>query len=249
MRFRILVIGRANSGKTTILQRVCNSTHKPRIFDGKGNMVHSYSVLTFFERGYHDIEQELVFQSNPAFVFHDSCGFEAGSAQEFDQMKAFVADRAAARNMNERLHAIWFCIPMTDSHRLVTLAEQKFFNECDTRHVPVIVVLTKVDALYLTAMRMLLDGGSAISEARERAITMQGALLEKFLGNLKHVLHMCKFPPKEYVVLHKMHQPDGDCTALMQCTAHALNEEGLWISPMLTKQTSIAMSIQHAVYW
>ncbi|KAI6102899.1 hypothetical protein F5141DRAFT_237570 [Pisolithus sp. B1] len=37
--FRILVMGRANAGKTTILQRVCNSTDKPEIFDGKGNKV------------------------------------------------------------------------------------------------------------------------------------------------------------------------------------------------------------------
>jgi GTP-binding protein EngB required for normal cell division len=35
-RFRVLVIGRANAGKTTILQRVCNTTEKPKIFDPKG---------------------------------------------------------------------------------------------------------------------------------------------------------------------------------------------------------------------
>ncbi|KAI6010219.1 hypothetical protein EDC04DRAFT_2769947 [Pisolithus marmoratus] len=39
--FRILVMGRANAGKTTILQRVCNSTGKPEIFDGKGNKIDS----------------------------------------------------------------------------------------------------------------------------------------------------------------------------------------------------------------
>ena len=31
--FRILVIGRANSGKTTVLQRVCNTTEDPCIYD------------------------------------------------------------------------------------------------------------------------------------------------------------------------------------------------------------------------
>ena len=34
-RFRILVIGRANAGKTTILQRVCNTTEDPCIYDDK----------------------------------------------------------------------------------------------------------------------------------------------------------------------------------------------------------------------
>ena len=31
--FRILVIGRANAGKTTLLQRVCNTTEDPCIYD------------------------------------------------------------------------------------------------------------------------------------------------------------------------------------------------------------------------
>ena len=38
-RFRILVVGRANAGKTTLLQRVCNTTEKPEIFDRKGKKV------------------------------------------------------------------------------------------------------------------------------------------------------------------------------------------------------------------
>ena len=32
-RFRILVIGRANAGKTTLLQRVCNTIEDPCIYD------------------------------------------------------------------------------------------------------------------------------------------------------------------------------------------------------------------------
>ena len=32
-RFRILVIGRANAGKTTLLKRVCNTTEDPCIYD------------------------------------------------------------------------------------------------------------------------------------------------------------------------------------------------------------------------
>ena len=36
-RFRILVIGRANAGKTTLLQRVCNTTEDPCIYDDNKN--------------------------------------------------------------------------------------------------------------------------------------------------------------------------------------------------------------------
>jgi GTPase SAR1 family protein len=31
-RFRMVVFGRANAGKTTLLQRICNSTDKPMVF-------------------------------------------------------------------------------------------------------------------------------------------------------------------------------------------------------------------------
>ncbi|KAI6158946.1 hypothetical protein EDD17DRAFT_930063 [Pisolithus thermaeus] len=196
--FRILVMGRANAGKTTILQRVCNSTDKPEIFDGKGNKTEDVVVQGTLTRGHHDIKHELVFKSNPGFVFHDSCGFEAGSAQQFDQMKRFVVDHAATTRVNERIHVIWFCIPMTDYHRTVTAAEKKFFNECDTGHVPVIVLLTKVDALYLAAVEELVDGGLTIMEAKERAGEKQGELLEKWLAHIKMELNKCKFPPRDY---------------------------------------------------
>ena len=33
IRFRILVIGRTDAGKTTLLQRVCNTTEDPCIYD------------------------------------------------------------------------------------------------------------------------------------------------------------------------------------------------------------------------
>jgi GTP-binding protein EngB required for normal cell division len=32
VRFRILIIGRANAGKTSILQRVCDTTESPQIY-------------------------------------------------------------------------------------------------------------------------------------------------------------------------------------------------------------------------
>ena len=43
-RFRILVIGRANAGKTTLLQRVCNTTEDPCIYDDGKNLVSVHGV-------------------------------------------------------------------------------------------------------------------------------------------------------------------------------------------------------------
>jgi len=37
MNFRVLIIGRANAGKTSILQRVCDTTESPVVYRQMGN--------------------------------------------------------------------------------------------------------------------------------------------------------------------------------------------------------------------
>ncbi|KAI6023461.1 GTP-binding protein [Pisolithus marmoratus] len=246
--FRILIMGRANAGKTTILQQVCNSTDRPEVFDGKGNKIESNIVQGSLARGYHNMEYELVFRSNPGFVFHDSCGFEAGSTRQFDEVKNFVVDHAAvARSVNKRIHAIWYCIPMTESQRAVTAAEKKFFNECDTGYVPVIVILTKCETLQLDVIEGLQDEGWEMEEAHENIDERGQKLLKKWLAHIKHELDMCRFPPRGYVSLQDMHQENADCTALMQYTANVLNEEGLQRLLISTQQSSILLCIEYAV--
>jgi hypothetical protein len=63
--------------------------------------------LTFFQRGEHDIENELVFQSNRGFIFHDSRGFEAGGTAELDTVKRFILERSKLRDLSHQLHVIW----------------------------------------------------------------------------------------------------------------------------------------------
>jgi len=43
-RFRVLVIGRSNAGKTTLLQRVCNTTELPEVFNAKGKKVGCFAA-------------------------------------------------------------------------------------------------------------------------------------------------------------------------------------------------------------
>ena len=45
IHFRILVIGRSNAGKTTLLQRVCNTTELPEIYNSKGEKVKYFILL------------------------------------------------------------------------------------------------------------------------------------------------------------------------------------------------------------
>ncbi|KAG6332285.1 hypothetical protein ID866_6802 [Astraeus odoratus] len=249
VRFRVLVMGRANAGKTTLLQRVCNTADKPEIFDVDGNKVSLIPDVEFWQRGYHDIEAELVFQSNPGFVFHDSCGFEAGSVEEFEKVKDFVSERATTMKLEKRIHAIWFCIPMTDFHRAIIAAEQKFFNECKTGNVPVMVLLTKADALDFMAIEQLIDEGLTVEEAKQGAKELAYQILQKGIQRIKTILETCNFPPRIYLPLAGMNSADADCTELMRCTVDSLKEEELKKLLVSTQQANLSLSIEYAVKW
>ncbi|KIK21661.1 hypothetical protein PISMIDRAFT_538595 [Pisolithus microcarpus 441] len=246
-RFRILVMGRANAGKTTILQRVCNTTDQPEIFNGKGEKVDASEVQGSLTRGLHNIEDELVFRGNPRFVFHDSCGFEAGSEEQFNLMKKFVMDRAKTTKLNERIHAIWFCIPLTDSHRLVMAAEKKFFKECDTGCVPVIVLLTKADTLRLDAVEILMSKGAIMEDAMKGAAEEERKIVDDCLLRVKGWLNDQRFPPCDYLTLTGMQQGDADCTSLLTCTANALKEEGLQKLLISTQQSNLELCMSFAI--
>ena len=59
------------------------------------------------QRGIHDIKKELTFKDNEHLVIHDSEGFEAGRAEEFNIVKKFIKSRCHERDVNSQLHAIW----------------------------------------------------------------------------------------------------------------------------------------------
>lgn len=50
----------------------------------------------------------MVFKSNPKFIFHDSRGFEAGSLEELDSVKVFLATRLEGTELRDQVHAIWY---------------------------------------------------------------------------------------------------------------------------------------------
>jgi GTP-binding protein EngB required for normal cell division len=247
-RFRILIIGRANAGKTTILQRVCNTREKPEIYNSAGKKIDAAVLIASRERGLHDINNEMVFRSNPGFVFHDSRGFEAGGESEFDKVKAFITDRSKETRIQNRLHAIWYCIPMDEASRSFTRVEMKFFSECDTGSIPVIVLFTKFDALYEIAYAELISEGVLREKAEELAPKHAedsfaiGPQL-KFLYNSKDIQR----PPKCHVCLPNMDKDDADCWPLIERTAEALDDqvvEQLFVS---TTQNNLELCMKYAV--
>jgi len=49
IKFRVLIIGRANAGKTSILQRVCDTTESPVVYQRKGSNKERVRCLSFVD--------------------------------------------------------------------------------------------------------------------------------------------------------------------------------------------------------
>ncbi|KAG2032651.1 hypothetical protein BDR03DRAFT_903387 [Suillus americanus] len=244
-RFRILVIGRANAGKTTILQRVCNTRDNPVIYNGDGKKIDVAVLTASRERGEHDIENEMVFQSNPGFVFHDSRGFEAGGESEFNKVKAFIAGRSKEVKLKNQLHVIWYCIPMDEASKSFTEGEKKFFSQCDAGTIPVMVLFTKFDALYDVEFSLLRENGRSWKDAKNLAPKhaedsfANGPQL-KFFNNVR-------WPPKCHICLPNMNEDNADCGPLIERTAATLNNEVLQQLFVSTQQTNLELCMKYAV--
>ncbi|KAG1848831.1 hypothetical protein C8R48DRAFT_392007 [Suillus tomentosus] len=244
-RFRILVIGRANAGKTTILERVCNTRDNPEIYNSAGEKIDPAVLKASKERGEHNIENEMVFQSNPGFVFHDSRGFEAGGASEFEMVKAFISSRSKETKITKQLHAIWYCIPMDEASRSFTAGENKFFSQCDTGTIPVIVLFTKFDALYDVEFAKLRKEGRSWKDARKLAPEHAE---ESFAnGPQLKFLKEVRWPPKCHVCLPNMDKYDADCGTLMERTAGTLDNEVLRQLFVSTQQTNLEICMKYGV--
>ncbi|KAG6914002.1 hypothetical protein DXG01_002956 [Tephrocybe rancida] len=252
-RFRVLIIGRANSGKTTILKKVCNSTEEPAIYSGDGDSIGMNVLSPSPLRGLHDITNEMIFKSNPRFIFHDSCGFEAGNTAELSYVKNFIVQRAQKSRLRDRIHAICsftslcgYCIPLNDN-RPVTRAEDTFFSECGTGHVPVIVLFTKLDALDDKGYQMLLKENPDISheDAAEQAPVRARELFDEMLTKLR--IFKSQYPPKNHVVLRGMNLPAANCCQLLEVTAAALDDETLQLLFVATQQANLKTCTTHAI--
>ncbi|KAG1821463.1 GTP-binding protein [Suillus variegatus] len=247
-RFRILIIGRANAGKTTIIQRVCDTREKPEIYDSVGRKIDPAVLMASRERGMHNIENKMVFRSNPGFVFHDSRGFEAGGQHEFDKVKAFISSRSKEKRLSDRIHVIWYCIPMDEDGRSFTQAEVKFFSECDTGSIAVIALFTKFDALYDDEFAELRSNG--VSRKDAQALAPQHAKEAFDKGPQLKLLYNRKGnhrPPRCHVYLANMDKDNADCGILIEYTAATLDDGTLIRMFVSTQRINMEVCMRYAV--
>ncbi|KIK01816.1 hypothetical protein K443DRAFT_98032, partial [Laccaria amethystina LaAM-08-1] len=217
-RFRVLIIGRAKAGKTTILQRVCNTTEQPKILNRQGRKV----CVMHIELHWRNIETEMRCDSNPGYVFHESCGFEGSRLV----VKNFIEYQSRAKDINEHLHAIWYCIPIndgiSDGTGPITRADVDFFDNCETGRVPVIVVFTKGDLPDPQTKEQLVDTGMSIEGAASRAGEES---INNFDKKFRHV----------------------DCSLLVKETAAFLSDDTILQLFLSVQQDHLSLSMEYAV--
>ncbi|KAG9007691.1 hypothetical protein FRB94_014113 [Tulasnella sp. JGI-2019a] len=124
-RVRILIMGAAGVGKTTILRKIC-SEETPIVRNPEGELIQGLASLQpTLDRGLHDVNLEITYPSSPGFVFHDSRGIEAGTANELNEIRQFLDRRA--KKEQDAVHVIWYCVSAATC-RPLPAAETQFFE-------------------------------------------------------------------------------------------------------------------------
>ncbi|KAF7343565.1 GTP-binding protein [Mycena sanguinolenta] len=245
--FRILIIGRANAGKTTILKKMCNSVEDPEIYDPSGDKIDPEIVKESAERGLHDIDNQLIFKSNPQLVFHDSRGFEGGSADEIQKVTDFIEYRAKTNELSKQLHAIWYCLP-TDGNRPLLEAEDQFFKISGTGKGKVhffLALAAAFDGLVTKAFQQLRAEGKNIRTANAGKVELAQRMLTT---NYRDQLNEAEFKPSAYVQLDgDMRLEHSNCIELINETAKTLTDDALLLLFVSVQRNNIDLCIWLAV--
>ncbi|KAH9053048.1 GTP-binding protein [Lactarius vividus] len=233
IRFRVLIIGRANAGKTSILQRVCDTTESAIIYRGWGKKeVRGPTFLSASLRGEHSIDDELSFSNHTGYVFHDSCGIESGCTKELEVLREFIRRKCDKKRLRDKLHAIWYCIPMDNQRPGLDL---KFFNDiCPDQNVPVIAVFTKYDQFRRNVQIDLTDYGNPDDSVTE--------VTEKLFQ--EHYLH----PLGDHVVYVRLERGQNRrCDDLIEKTAAALNKDTVTLMLLAVQKGNLELSVKTAL--
>ncbi|KAH8981387.1 hypothetical protein EDB86DRAFT_2858441 [Lactarius hatsudake] len=230
IRFRVLIIGRANAGKTTILKRVCETTESPVVYRGGKK----FKLDPSMDRGEHTIDDELMFSNHRGYIFHDSRGIESASKEELGILQNFIRRKCREKRLRDKLHAIWYCIPMDNQRPGLDL---RFLKDiCPDENVPVIAIFTKYDQFRRNVKIDVEDYGNPDDKVSEVA--------EKVFQ--EHYLH----PLGEgvgFVRLEQMHRQNRRCNDLIEKTAAALNENTVALMLLTVQKGNLQLSVKMAL--
>ncbi|KAI0245740.1 hypothetical protein BJV78DRAFT_1365236 [Lactifluus subvellereus] len=152
-RFRILVVGKSRSGKSSLVNSI-------------------FKVDTAPIPGNADINVGFSHPDNSRLIVHEFPGFEPGYAQNLQAIREFITGCTDANfPLSERLHAIWICVPTADliDGRLGDGVEEIL----GTRKVPVVLVFTKFDLLVTQVLPDIASGNHDRAKARAQEMCEQ----------------------------------------------------------------------------
>ncbi|KAJ7225085.1 hypothetical protein C8J57DRAFT_1252932 [Mycena rebaudengoi] len=232
LEFRVLILGRANAGKTTILERVAagGAAVSEAEVRRQGELLPAQMIKGQSERGLHNVDDEIRFPSRPGFVFHDSRGVESGSAEELETLQQFVENRSSVTDIHEQLHAIWMCIPLDESRELFKGERAPF--RWSKGAVPLIVIFTKRDGAVFKETSKIIDQitkdspGTTVSrtakkEARGGADSIVTNRVNELEEELRHLNDTLAFLTTSGMQ-ERTDDTDNTCQQLIELTEESL---------------------------
>jgi hypothetical protein len=124
---------------------------------------------------------------------------EAGSTQEVESLLEFMEKRSRKSSLRDKLHVIWYCLPV-DNDRPLSQEEVKFFENGVPGDVPVVAIFTKFEWRITKAFGELRDAGYSLKEAKAEAEPKARVDFEKILDlNREYMKH----PPAALVYLQR----------------------------------------------
>ncbi|KAJ7771175.1 hypothetical protein B0H14DRAFT_3164853 [Mycena olivaceomarginata] len=152
-RFRVLVVGKAGTGKSSLISHAFGID--------KNSVSHQVRGLT-------DINAEFSSMHNERFVIHDSMGFEPGQLKNFEAAKDFLESRSGdGVPLGDRVHAIWLCMDVpVAGKRMFETGDEEFLKLASAVKVPIVVVFTQFDKLINRMEQGLTDEEEDMPEER-----------------------------------------------------------------------------------